>query len=142
MSRRIAFAAAACVIIALGLLVHLRGSALSPDARDIAGDALWAAMIACWVGALVPRAPIGARAIAAYGWCVLTEMSQLYHAPAVDAIRASRLGHLVLGSGFDPRDLASYAAGVIIAVGIEWIVGRTPTRARPASSPTVSRSRL
>lgn len=133
-ARRLAFAAGAAVGIALGLVVHLRGDALNPDIRDIIGDALWAAMIACGVGVLAPRASSAMRAATAYGWCVATEVSQLYHAPAIDVVRASRLGHLVLGSGFDPRDLASYAAGIAAAVAIEW----TLTRARPATPPTIS----
>ena len=37
-------------------------------------------------------------------------MSQLYHTPTLDAIRATQAGQLVLGSGFDPRDLAAYVA--------------------------------
>jgi hypothetical protein len=50
---------------------------------------------------------------------VAVEVSQLYHAPVVDAVRATRLGHLVLGSGFDARDLAAYAGGIVGAVLLE-----------------------
>ena len=46
----------------------------------------------------------------------------MYHTPAIDAIRATRIGHLVLGSGFDPRDLLAYAIGVIGAVLLEAAV--------------------
>jgi hypothetical protein len=57
-------------------------------------------------------------------------VSQLYHAPALDALRATRAGHLVLGSGFDARDLAAYTAGVAAAVLLERAVRR---RGRPAA---------
>jgi hypothetical protein len=100
------------VTIAVGLLVHLRGTTLGPAVRDVTGDALWAAMVTLWVGALAPAARPVARAAAAYGVCLVVEVSQLYHAPAIDAVRATFVGALVLGTGFDPRDLAAYALGV------------------------------
>src|SRR3954464_10787450 len=106
---RVTYIAAAVATIAIGLLVHLRGTALGPVARDVLGDALWAAMIAWWAGALAPRTRLSVRGATAYAVCVVVELSQLYHAPALDAVRSTRLGHLVLGSDFDPRDLAAYA---------------------------------
>jgi hypothetical protein len=51
--------------------------------------------------------------------CFVVELSQLYHAPALDALRQTTVGHLVLGSDFDPRDLAAYAAGVLAAAMLE-----------------------
>lgn len=50
----------ACVALALGtiavgLMVHGRGEALGPVARDVVGDALWAAMIFWWVSAAAPH---------------------------------------------------------------------------------------
>jgi hypothetical protein len=47
---------------------------------------------------------------------LVVEVSQLYHAPAIDALRATFVGALVLGSGFDLRDLAAYALGVASAL--------------------------
>jgi hypothetical protein len=95
---------------------------LDAAVRDVLGDALWAAMIAWWVGALAPGASLVRRGAAAYGVCVAVELSQLYHAPGIDAVRATRVGHLVLGSGFDPRDLVAYAGGVAAAVLIERLL--------------------
>ena len=45
--------------------------------------------------------------------------------------RRTRIGHLVLGSGFDRRDLLAYAAGVLATVLLEraWRRSR-PTQAR------------
>jgi hypothetical protein len=119
----------ACATIAVGLLVHLRGAALGPVARDVLGDALWAMMIAWWTGVLAPRARFTVRCSAAYAVCAAVEVSQLYHTPALDAVRETTLGHLVLGSGFDPRDLAAYAAGVALAALLES-VSRSLTRSR------------
>lgn len=105
--------------IALGLLVHLGGAALGPVVRDALGDALWAAMMAWWVGAVAPAAPLIRRSLIAYAICAGVELSQLYQTPAIDAIRTTTLGQLVLGSGFDVRDLAAYAIGVAGAVVLE-----------------------
>jgi hypothetical protein len=121
---RLPFIALALGTIVLGLGVQWRGAALGPVARDVVGDALWAAMIAWWVGALAPRGSLGARSAAALAICVAVEASQLVHTPTLDALRATPVGHLVLGSEFDPRDLAAYALGVLGATVLERAVSR------------------
>ena len=114
--RRAIYIGLALATIAVGLLVYLRAAVLGPAVRDATGDALWAAMVTWLAGALAPDARPAARGAAAYAVCVAVEVSQLYHAPAIDALRATLAGRLVLGSGFDPRDLAAYAVGVATAV--------------------------
>lgn len=101
--------------IAIGLTVHLRGSFLPPAFRDILGDALWAVMVVCWLGVAAPRASLTTRAFAAFSVCAAVELSQRVHAPWLDALRATLVGHLILGSGYDPRDFVAYAAGVVVA---------------------------
>jgi hypothetical protein len=130
--RRAAFLALACATISVGLVVHLRGAALGRVARDALGDALWAMMIAWWAGVLAPRARLAVRSTVAYVVCACVEVSQLYHVPALDALRATKVGHLVLGSGFDPRDLAAYGIGVALAVLLEVTTGAQRTRRRAA----------
>ena len=98
-----------------GLIVHLWVENIPPAHRDILGDALWAMMIVWIVSAAAPRVPLILRAVCAYAICSAVELSQLYHAPTIDALRATTAGHLVLGSGFDPRDFAAYALGVACA---------------------------
>lgn len=106
--------------IALGLAVHLGGRGVLPhDVRDVLGDALWAMMMAWWLGALVPMRPVRTRAMLALGICFAVEASQLLRAPWLDALRRTLPGHLVLGSGFDPRDLVAYTLGVLAAVLLE-----------------------
>lgn len=121
---RVSYAMLALATIALGLGVHLHGDAFGPSTRDVIGDALWAAMIAWWVAALIPAASIRARGLVALLICFAVEVSQLYHTPALDALRRTTLGELTLGSGFDPRDLAAYALGVLAAALFEWMVRR------------------
>ena len=113
--RRASFVALALGIIALGLLVHRGVIPLPPAARDIAGDALWAAMIFAWLGALAPGLGLWSRSALAVAICFGVEIGQLMQGPMLDAIRATSLGHLVLGSDFDPRDFVAYAAGVLVA---------------------------
>jgi len=122
---RVRYLSAALGTIAVGLWVHRGAAALSIDARDILGDALWAMMMTWFVGAAVPTTRLLARDLAAYGICAAVEFSQLIHTPAVDAVRETTLGGLVLGSGFDPRDLASYAMGVLAAALLEWTAVRS-----------------
>jgi hypothetical protein len=103
-----------------GLWVHRGGLALPPDARDVAGDALWACMIAWGVAAIAPAAAVLVRGAIAFAICSAVEFSQLVHTPSLDALRATTLGGLVLGSGFDPRDFAAYAGGIAAAIALEW----------------------
>jgi hypothetical protein len=116
---RASFIALALGTIALGLGVHWRGGALGSTLRDVLGDALWAVMVAWWVGAVAPAASLRIRAAAALAVCVGVEMSQLYHTTALDAMRNTTAGSLVLGSGFDPRDLMAYTLGVLVAAVLE-----------------------
>ena len=112
---RLSYAVCAVVTIGIGLAVHVGGGVLPGALRDKLGDALWAAMILCWVSALWPSGTLRARALTSVAICGAVELSQLLHAPWLDAIRATRLGNLVLGSGFDAKDLLAYAVGVAVA---------------------------
>ena len=130
---RAAYVAAALGSIAIGLLVHRAGGVLPRAVRDVCGDALWAVMMFWWVGALAPRLALIIRASLALTICYGVEFSQLYQAPGLDALRATTVGHLVLGSDFDARDLASYALGVLTAVLIERAVRSSNRRASTVS---------
>ena len=84
-----------------------------------AGDTLWATMV-FWLLALVfRRAPTRWLAVTALSIAVAVEISQLYHAPWIDAVRANAFGALILGYGFLWSDLACYTAGVALAAAID-----------------------
>ena len=129
---RLPYVALALGTIVLGLAIHEGGTALGTAARDVLGDALWAAMIVWWLGALAPSARLATRGSVALAICVAVELSQLLHTPALDAARRTTAGRLVLGTGFDPRDLVAYAAGVLAAV----LFGRAALRRRRALQAT------
>lgn len=114
---RLRYAASAVALIVVGLIVHRVDLGLHPIARDMLGDALWAAMIYCWLGALLTHASGRTRMLLALAICFAVEASQLYRAPWLDALRATVPGHLVLGSGYESRDLLSYFLGVAAAAG-------------------------
>jgi hypothetical protein len=118
-ARRFRSAAMAVATMAIGLAVHRYGFGLNAVARDMLGDALWAMMIFFGLGVLLPRARRRTRFGLALAICWVVEAGQLYRQPTLDAWRATRVGHLVLGSGFDPRDLLSYALGVAAAACLE-----------------------
>ena len=116
--RRLRYLVLAIGTIAVGLTVHLGASVLPPAIRDVVGDALWAMMIVWWLGVAAPRLSLRMRGLAALAVCVGVEFSQRYHAPWLDALRRTLPGQLVLGSGYDPRDLLAYAAGVVVATAL------------------------
>lgn len=122
---RLRYVTFAFVTIVIGLAIHWSVVTIPPDARDIIGDALWALMMTWWVSAALPDARLPFRIATALAICFMVELSQLLHAPALDALRATTVGHLVLGSGFDPRDLAAYVVGV--AMGALLMRAHRPT---------------
>lgn len=116
---RIALALAALGVVALGLLTR---SALVP--RDslvgmYGGDTLWATLVYLLGRWLWPHAPVARVAEGAAALSAAVELSQLYHAPWIDAVRQTALGHLVLGQGFLWSDMACYAVGVALGACAE-----------------------
>lgn len=86
------------------------------------GDALWAAL-AFWVIAVCwRRAPTIHVVAAALAVSFAVEVSQLYHAPWIDAIRGHRIGALFLGSGFLWSDLVCYCAGTAFAAALDTLL--------------------
>ena len=118
------YIALALATVALGLCVHWRGAAFGATLQDVAGDVLYAVMIAWWVGAIAPRAPLPVRAAVALTFCISVEVSQLFHTTTLDSIRRTTLGQLILGSGFATRDIAAYSFGVLAASCLEYAARR------------------
>ena len=133
---RLPFVLLALCTIALGLTLRRAGAAMPRDGRDVLGDALWAMMLTWWVGAAAPRIAPVARAATALVGCWVVEASQLHHTPTLDGWRGTTLGHLVLGSDFDARDLVSYAVGVLIALLLELAVRHRAERGRSGRRPS------
>jgi hypothetical protein len=76
------------------------------------GDTLWAFMVFLLFGLFFNRKSTHWIAIAALTFSYGIEISQLYHEPWIDALRAHPLGGLILGFGFLWSDLVCYSVGV------------------------------
>lgn len=115
-------ALAAALTIPLGLLTRA-DLPLPAIIAAYGGDTLYATLIFFLAALLWPRAPTWKLATAALGFCYAIELSQLYHAPWLDALRRTLPGRLVLGSGFRWDDLLCYAAGVLLAAAVDrlWL---------------------
>lgn len=120
---RLRYLAFAGATIVAGLLLQALRSGLPMAAADILGDALWGMMIYWLVGAALPETGRLRRTVIALATCWAVEFSQLYHAGWLDSWRATTLGRLVLGSGFDPRDLAAYGLGVLVGFRLDVVIG-------------------
>ncbi len=138
-ARRVPALVALMLVIAAGLATHrlLPSSA----ATDIAGDALYAVAAYAGLVVLLPRLRSAAVAAIATGWCLAVELFQATGIPLALAERFAPIS-LVLGTGFDARDLLVYVAAVAAVWAIDAAVRRRtllPTTAptAPGGEPTV-----
>ena len=83
------------------------------------GDMLWALMVFFGLAFTFRQWPVAAIALSTVVFSFGIEASQLYHAPLIDGLRATRLGGLVLGFSFIWSDLVCYSAGVLAGVVAE-----------------------
>lgn len=119
---RMIYAVCGLVVIILGLAS--RADAIPRPALIAAygGDTLWALFVFVLVGWLLPASSTRRVALITLAFSLAIELSQLYQAPWLDAIRQTLPGRLVLGAGFLWSDLICYAVGVSIGVGAEVMV--------------------
>jgi Protein of unknown function (DUF2809) len=114
------YAGLTCAVIALGLASR-RWPLLPTLLGKYPGDALYALMAFCALGVVWSRQSTACNAVLALAFCFAVEFGQLYRAPWIDGIRATTLGHLVLGSHFGWLDLVAYAVGVAVGAAAEWL---------------------
>jgi hypothetical protein len=108
-------------VMGLGILSR-KFSYLLPDLLNTyLGDAIWAAMIYVMVAFVFANKLPKQIAVLSLLFCYTIEVSQLYQAPWINAIRSNTLGTLVLGSGFLWSDLLAYAIGILSATLLEMI---------------------
>lgn len=113
-------------VIALGLLWRSGLIPLPGWLSNNGGDALWALMVFVGLGFLLPRTSTLTLALLALCVAWGVEFSQLYHAPWIDALRATIPGRLVLGSTFLWPDLVAYAVGIALGALAEWRLRKWP----------------
>ncbi|WP_035609707.1 DUF2809 domain-containing protein [Haloferula sp. BvORR071] len=112
--------------IGAGLLLRSRFVSLPEPVEKYGGDLLWALMAFFGFGLLFHRSSTRRFGLISLGFAWGIEFLQLYHAPWIDGIRATRIGHLILGSTFNPPDLLAYAAGIALGVALEGFRRRPP----------------
>jgi hypothetical protein len=83
--------------------------------HDFTGDAIWAGMIYFGFRFLFPKAPLKSSVLYTLLFTYCIEISQLYQADWINAIRHTKLGGLVLGFGFLWSDLLMYTIGIALA---------------------------
>jgi len=115
------YALAVVLVIGIGLLWRSGLLALPNFVAKYGGDSLWALVVFLCFGFVFPRTStvrIGFLAVC-FAWSV--EFLQLCHAHWIDAIRATRLGRLVLGDSFNSPDLIAYVIGIAFGALGEYI---------------------
>lgn len=114
--QRSVYAGLSALVLLLGLGSRRFADALPQFIAAYAGDTLWALLV--FVGiAFVARSWSTVRvALIAGAFAVAIELSQLYQAPWINAIRQTTFGGLVLGFGFLWSDLICYAVGIALGV--------------------------
>jgi hypothetical protein len=117
---RVLYAMLAVAVVAAGLLWRSGLIPLPPWLSNNGGDALWALMVFVGFGFLLPRFSTVVVALLALTFSWGVEFSQLYHAPWLDAIRATIPGKLILGNTFNWPDLVAYAIGIALGALAEW----------------------
>lgn len=118
---RIAYGLLTLSVLLLGLASR-RFFGEVPFIKTYVGDVLWALMVFFGLAFLVNRWPTKAVVLATLLVSFGIEISQLYHAPWIDSLRATRLGGLVLGFSFVWSDLLCYSIGVLIGSFIEGYI--------------------
>ena len=118
---RIVYLISVAIVMGLGLSSRKYAGYLPEWINTYLGDALWAVMIYLFTAVLLHDRKLLQIALASLLFCYLIEISQLYHAPWIDAIRNTRLGGLVLGFGFLWTDIIAYTMGIGVMLSIESV---------------------
>ena len=111
-----------CLVATMGLGSRRYGVWLPAFIAEYAGDTLWTVTAFIAIGLVAVRWPPRRVGLASLLVSYSVEVSQLYHAPWIDAIRATTPGALALGYGFLWSDIACYTVGAALCVIVEHLV--------------------
>ncbi len=133
---RTTYAVATIAVVLIGLASRKFPWMFPALLEKYPGDALWALMVMLILAFIWPRRSAAWLAIAALGIAFAVEFGQLYQPAWLTALRHTTLGHLALGSTFNPMDLVAYVVGV--GVGFVFVASRhhrSRTGMAPANRP-------
>lgn len=114
--------AAACIALGLGIRANLLP--LPPLLITYTPDVLWAMMVFALATFIAPHHSPPVVALAALGFALIMECSQLYQAEWINDLRATRAGGLLLGHGFLWSDIVCYGVGVGVGVTFISLTGK------------------
>ena len=125
---RFVFLCAIALLCVAGLWVR-RQNGVSPNFfNTFFPDAAWTMAVYCGFGLLFDRG-VRVNLPASLAVSYLVELSQCIQTPLLNAIRATRLGGLILGFGFLWSDLVCYTVGAVLCAAAE-AAARVPARQR------------
>ncbi len=133
--RRLAVAAALLATAALGLLS--RRYPLPGFLAEYTGDAAYATAAFFLFALPWPRARTATLLALAFGFAAAIEASQLLAWPWLQDLRATRLGGLLLGHGYQAADLVAYGVGALLAgcADVTFLRPSLPSPSGPDSLP-------
>jgi hypothetical protein len=117
------YAAAFIGVVALGLASRRYPGLFPAFLGKYPGDALWALMVFCGLGFIIPGRSAMRLAVCALLISYVDEFTQIYQAPWINGIRGTYVGHLILGSTFSCFDMLAYTLGVAIGVMCKAMAG-------------------
>jgi hypothetical protein len=115
------YAIAIALVIGTGVLWRSGLFPLPDFVAKYGGDSLWALVVFLCFGMAFHRSSTVRIALVAVCFAWSVEFLQLYHAPWIDGIRSTRLGHLVLGTMFNSPDLLAYVIGIALGALAECL---------------------
>lgn len=122
---RLLYAGFIALVIAVGLPTRLIPEIFPPLVVNYLGDALWALAIFLMIGIALPTKRTRTIFLIALAVTWGIEFSELYQADWINALRAYKLGGLILGYTFLPSDLLMYLLGIGAGAALEkWLLMR------------------
>lgn len=116
------YVAATIFVAAIALSTRTYADWYPPLISTYGGDTLWAMAVFLTLGAICPTASRWRLVAIAGAGSLLVELSQLYHARWIDAIRGTLAGKLLLGFDFLASDLVCYGVGIVAGLLLDWSV--------------------
>src|ERR1044071_7394237 len=126
LKRRLLYALQLAFCIWLAFATRLHPNWFLPLIAKYGGDTIWAGQFLFLLRMILIRASLEKLAVVNFLLGVVVEVSQLYHAPWIDAIRSTVVGEALLGLGFLWSDIICYAVGTLLALPVCVLVDQVP----------------
>lgn len=117
--RRLLLFAATLVAIAAGSALRLTRIGLRAGFVKYGGSVIWGGMVYAIVAFLMAGARMRTVVTSALCVAIALELFRLYQTPALDAIRHTLAGQLLLGRIFSVWNIVAYAAGIAAAAAFD-----------------------